>query len=69
MTLRLSIFNTSSKLPLFAAEQAGCLAHHGASVQCSQTPKSDTQHEGRWFLEHALINSAASSLYEIGGTT
>ncbi len=69
MTLRLSIFNTSSKLPLFAAEQAGFLAHYGASVQCSQTPKADTQHEGRWFLEHALINSAACSLYEIGGTT
>lgn len=46
MTLRLSIFNTSSNLPLFAAEQAGCFAHHGVAVAWSQTPNSDTQRDG-----------------------
>jgi ABC-type nitrate/sulfonate/bicarbonate transport system substrate-binding protein len=46
MKLRLSIFNTSSNLPLFAAEQAGCFAHHGIEVEWAQTPNSDAQREG-----------------------
>lgn len=61
MKLRLSIFNTSSNLPLFAAQHTACFAHHGVEVTWAQTPNSDAQRAGLAAGEFDLAIAAADN--------
>ncbi len=62
--LRVNIFNTSSNLPLLAAQEAGCFARRGLTLQIEHTPNSDAQRaglaEGRFDIAHAAVDNAVA---------
>ncbi len=62
--LRVNIFNTSSNLPLLAAQEAGCFARRGLALEIQHTPNSDAQRaglaEGRFDIAHAAVDNAVA---------
>lgn len=62
--LRVNIFNTSSNLPLLAAQEAGCFARRGLVLEIQHTPNSDAQRaglaEGRFDIAHAAVDNAVA---------
>lgn len=64
MLLRVNIFNTSSNLPLFAAEASGCFARHGLTVEIQNTPNSDEQRAGlaagHFEIAHAAVDNTVA---------
>lgn len=62
--LRVNIFNTSSNLPLLAAQEAGCFARRGLTLEIQHTPNSDAQRaglaEGRFDIAHAAVDNAVA---------
>ncbi len=64
MKLRVNVFNTSSNLPLLAAEAGGHFARHGLAVEVQHTPNSDAQRaglaEGRFEIAHAAVDNAVA---------
>ncbi len=62
--LRVNIFNTSSNLPLLAAQEAGCFARRGLTLELQHTPNSDAQRaglaEGRFEIAHAAVDNAVA---------
>jgi ABC-type nitrate/sulfonate/bicarbonate transport system substrate-binding protein len=63
-TLRVNIFNTSSNLPLLAAQEAGCFARRGLALEIQHTPNSDAQRaglaEGAFDIAHAAVDNAVA---------
>ncbi len=63
-TLRVNIFNTSSNLPLLAAQQAGCFERRGLQLAIQHTPNSDAQRaglaEGHFDIAHAAVDNAVA---------
>ncbi|MDP3702040.1 MAG: ABC transporter substrate-binding protein [Hylemonella sp.] len=63
-TLRVNIFNTSSNLTLLAAQEAGCFARRGLTLEIQHTPNSDAQRsglaEGRFEIAHAAVDNAVA---------
>ncbi len=63
-TLRVNVFNTSSNLPLLAAQQQGFFARHGLVVEVENTPNSDEQRAGlaagRFDIAHAAVDNAVA---------
>jgi ABC-type nitrate/sulfonate/bicarbonate transport system substrate-binding protein len=66
MKLRVNIFNTSSNLPLFAAEAKGYFAKRGLDVEIQNTPNSDEQRaglaDGRFEIAHAAVDNAVAMI-------
>ena len=64
MQLRVSIFNTSSNLPQFAALELGFYKAWGLEVELLPTPNSDAQRlalaEGRIDIAHAAVDNAVA---------
>ena len=64
MQLRVSIFNTSSNLPQFAALELGFYKAWGLEVELLPTPNSDAQRlalaEGRIDVAHAAVDNAVA---------
>ena len=64
MQLRVSIFNTSSNLPQFAALEIGLYEARGLEVELLPTPNSDAQRaalaEGRIDIAHAAVDNAVA---------
>lgn len=62
--LRVNIFNTSSNLPLLAAQEAGFFARRGLVLEIQHTPNSDAQRaglaEGRFDIAHAAVDNAVA---------
>lgn len=62
--LRVNIFNTSSNLPLLAAQEAGCFARRGLVLELQHTPNSDAQRaglaEGHFEIAHAAVDNAVA---------
>lgn len=63
-TLRVNIFNTSSNLPLLAAQEAGCFARRGLALDVQHTPNSDAQRAslaaGSFEIAHAAVDNAVA---------
>lgn len=63
-TLRINIFNTSSNLPLLAAQEAGCFARRGLALDVQHTPNSDAQRAGlaagSFEIAHAAVDNAVA---------
>jgi NitT/TauT family transport system substrate-binding protein len=63
-TLRVNIFNTSSNLPLLAAQEAGLFARRGLEVELQTTPNSDAQRAGlaggAFEIAHAAVDNAVA---------
>lgn len=68
--LRVSIFNTSSNLPLFAAIEAGCFAARGLAIEVRTTPNSDEQRAGLaagdFEIAHAAVDNAVAMVERAG---
>ena len=62
--LRVNIFNTSSNLPLLAAQAAGCFARRGLQIDIQHTPNSDAQRAGlaagSFEIAHAAVDNAVA---------
>lgn len=62
--LRVNIFNTSSNLPLLAAQEAGCFARRGLALEIQHTPNSDAQRAGlaagSFDIAHAAVDNAVA---------
>jgi len=62
--LRVNIFNTSSNLPLLAAQEAGCFARRGLALEIQHTPNSDAQRSGlvagSFDIAHAAVDNAVA---------
>ncbi len=62
--LRVNIFNTSSNLPLLAAQEAGCFARRGLALEIQHTPNSDAQRTGlaagSFDIAHAAVDNAVA---------
>jgi ABC-type nitrate/sulfonate/bicarbonate transport system substrate-binding protein len=62
MQLQVSLFNTSSNLPLYAADALGCFAHQDLEVNFATTPNSDAQRSGLArgdiHIAHAAVDNA-----------
>lgn len=62
--LRVNIFNTSSNLPLLAAQEAGFFARRGLSLEIQHTPNSDMQRAGlaagSFDIAHAAVDNAVA---------
>lgn len=63
-SLRVNIFNTSSNLPLLAAQEAGCFARRGLVLEIRHTPNSDAQRAGlaagSFDIAHAAVDNAVA---------
>lgn len=63
-SLRVNIFNTSSNLPLLAAQEAGFFAQRGLALEIQQTPNSDAQRNGlaagSFDIAHAAVDNAVA---------
>jgi ABC-type nitrate/sulfonate/bicarbonate transport system substrate-binding protein len=70
MQLQVSVFNTSSNLPLYAADALGCFAHHGLQVNFVTTPNSDAQRaglaKGDIHIAHAAVDNAVAMREQSG---
>lgn len=64
MQLRVNIFNTSSNLPLLAAQEAGLFAQRGLTLEIQATPNSDAQRAGlaagSFEIAHAAVDNAVA---------
>jgi NitT/TauT family transport system substrate-binding protein len=64
MRLRVSIFNTSSNLPLMVAQENGFFARRGLTVETQSTPNSDEQRAGlaagQFEIAHAAVDNAVA---------
>ena len=64
MQLRVNIFNTSSNLPLLAAQAAGYFARRGLQIEIQHTPNSDAQRAGlaagSFEIAHAAVDNAVA---------
>ena len=62
--LRVNIFNTSSNLPLLAAQEAGFFARRGLALEIQHTPNSDVQRAGlaagSFDIAHAAVDNAVA---------
>lgn len=62
--LRVNIFNTSSNLPLLAAQEAGFFARRGLALEIQHTPNSDAQRAGlaggSFDIAHAAVDNAVA---------
>lgn len=62
--LRVNIFNTSSNLPLIAAQEAGLFARRGLQIEFQHTPNSDAQRaglaQGSFEIAHAAVDNAVA---------
>lgn len=62
--LRVNIFNTSSNLPLLAAQEAGCFARRGLALEIQHTPNPDAQRAGlaagSFDIAHAAVDNAVA---------
>jgi ABC-type nitrate/sulfonate/bicarbonate transport system substrate-binding protein len=62
--LRVNVFNTSSNLPLLAAQEAGCFARRGLALELQNTPNSDAQRaglaQGLFDIAHAAVDNAVA---------
>ena len=56
--LRVNIFNTSSNLPLLAAQEAGFFSRRGLALEIQHTPNSDAQRGGLAEFGVCWISSA-----------
>jgi len=69
-SVRVNIFNTSSNLPLLAAQAAGYFARRGLTLDIQTTPNSDAQRAGlaagRFDIAHAAVDNAVA-MAETGG--
>ena len=63
-SLRVNIFNTSSNLPLLAAQEAGFFAQRGLALEIQHTPNSDAQRNGlaagSFDIAHAAVDNAVA---------
>jgi len=63
-SLRVNIFNTSSNLPLLAAQEAGLFARRGLALEIQHTPNSDAQRTGlaagSFDIAHAAVDNAVA---------
>lgn len=63
-SLRVNIFNTSSNLPLLAAQEAGLFARRGLQIELQHTPHSDAQRAGlaagAFEVAHAAVDNAVA---------
>jgi ABC-type nitrate/sulfonate/bicarbonate transport system substrate-binding protein len=68
--LRVNIFNTSSNLPLLAAQANGCFAARGIEVEFQNTPNSDEQRAGlaagQFEIAHAAVDNAVAMVESAG---
>ncbi len=66
MKLRVNIFNTSSNLPLFAAEANGFFTKRGLETEIQKTPNSDEQRaglaDGKFEIAHAAVDNAVAMI-------
>jgi ABC-type nitrate/sulfonate/bicarbonate transport system substrate-binding protein len=64
MQLRVNIFNTSSNLPLLAAQAAGCFERRGLQIEIQHTSNSDAQRAGlaagSFEIAHAAVDNAVA---------
>lgn len=64
MKLRVNIFNTSSNLPLYAAQAKGFFAERGLELEILKTPNSDELRgglaAGRFEIAHAAVDNAVA---------
>lgn len=64
MRLRVNIFNTSSNLPLLAAQAAGYFARRDLQIEIQSTPNSDAQRTGlatgNFEIAHAAVDNAVA---------
>ncbi len=62
--LRVNVFNTSSNLPLLAAQEAGCFGRRGLELEIQHTPSSDAQRaglaQGLFDIAHAAVDNAVA---------
>lgn len=62
--LRVNVFNTSSNLPLLAAQEAGYFARRGLQLEIQHTPNSDAQRAGlaagSFDIAHAAVDNAVA---------
>ncbi len=62
--LRVNIFNTSSNLPLLAAQEAGFFSRRGLALEIQHTPNSDVQRAGlaagSFDIAHAAVDNAVA---------
>lgn len=67
--LRVNIFNTSSNLPLLAAQAAGYFERRGLQIEIQHTPNSDAQRAGlaagSFEIAHAAVDNAVA-MVEVG---
>jgi ABC-type nitrate/sulfonate/bicarbonate transport system substrate-binding protein len=70
MQLRVNIFNTSSNLPLLAAQAAGYFERRDVQIEIQHTPNSDAQRAGlaagSFEIAHAAVDNAVA-MVEAGG--
>ena len=64
LQLRVNVFNTSSNLPLLAAQAAGFFARRGLQIDIQHTPNSDAQRAGlaagSFEIAHAAVDNAVA---------
>lgn len=68
--LRVNVFNTSSNLPLLAAQAAGYFARRGLTIEIQNTPNSDEQRAGlaagSFEIAHAAVDNAVAMVESAG---